>query len=157
MNVQISEDRNRLDVTMIHDFLATRSTWARQIDRRTVEISIANSLCFGAYALETGQQIRFARVITDYATFANLVDVFVLESHRGKGVSRKLMEAVMAHPALRRVRRFTLVTSTAPGLYAKFGFSPLQAPHTRMEILRPDIYAQPAGAEHHADALSTAP
>lgn len=143
MQIQISEDRNRLDVAMIHDFLTNRSTWARQIDRRTVEISIHNSLCFGAYDADAGRQVGFARVITDYATFANLVDVFVLESHRGLGISRRLMEAIAAHPALARLRRFTLVTSTAAGLYARFGFTPLHAPAAHMEILRPDVYALP--------------
>ncbi|WP_335582887.1 GNAT family N-acetyltransferase [Cupriavidus sp. USMAHM13] len=90
----------------------------------------------------TGRQVGFARVITDQATFAYLVDVFVLETHRGQGVSRRLMEAVMACPALARLRRFTLVTSTAAGLYARFGFTPLHAPQAHMEILRPDVYRQ---------------
>lgn len=143
MRIQISDDKRRLDVAMIHDFLANHSTWARQIDRRTVEISIENSLCFGAYDAESGQQVGFARVITDYATFANLVDVFVLEPQRGKGVSRVLMEAIAAHPALQRLRRFTLVTSTAAGLYAKFGFTALHAPQAHMEILRADVYGRP--------------
>ncbi len=155
MNLQISEDKNRLDVAMIHDFLATRSTWARNIDRRTVEISIDNSLCFGAYETDSGDQVGFARVITDHATFANLVDVFVLESHRGRGVSRKLMEAIRANPTLNRVRRFTLVTSSAAGLYAKFGFTALHAPGAHMEILRPDVYARPPAQPGDADFIAT--
>jgi GNAT superfamily N-acetyltransferase len=142
MTVQISEDKTKLDIDLVHDFLSNRSTWARHISRSTVEISIENSLCFGAYDIATGGQIGFARVITDYATFANLVDVFVLESERGRGVSRQLMERIVSHPALERVRRFTLVTSTAAGLYRKFGFSSLHSPDAHMEILRADIYSR---------------
>ncbi|AOY94941.1 GNAT family N-acetyltransferase [Cupriavidus sp. USMAA2-4] len=142
MPIDISTDRDRLDIPMIHDFLSNRSTWARGIDLDTVQRSIRHALCFGAYDTATGRQVGFARVITDQATFAYLVDVFVLETHRGQGVSRRLMEAVMACPALARLRRFTLVTSTAAGLYARFGFTPLHAPQAHMEILRPDVYRQ---------------
>lgn len=142
MTVRISEDKSLLDIDLIHDFLSMQSTWARQIDRQTVETSISNSLCFGAYEASSGRQVGFARVITDHATFANLVDVFVVESHRGQGISRALMNAVMDTAALQRVRRFTLVTSTAAGLYEKFGFTALHAPHAHMEILRVDVYGR---------------
>lgn len=149
MTVQISTEKDQLDVDMLHEFLCNKSTWARQIDRRTVETAIANSICFGAYEAESGRQVGFARVITDCATFANLVDVFVLESHRGKGISRQLMDAVMEHPALQGLRRFTLVTSTAAGLYEKFGFTALHAPAAHMEVLDADVYKRA-----HGDALA---
>jgi len=140
MTVQISTDKDRLDVDMLHEFLCNESTWARGIVRRTVETAIANSICFGAYEVKSGKQVGFARVITDCATFANLVDVFVLESHRGTGISRQIMDAVTEHPSLQGLRRFTLVTSTAAGLYEKFGFTALHAPAAHMEVLDVDVY-----------------
>ena len=140
MTVQISTDKDRLDVDTLHEFLCNESTWARGIVRRTVETAIANSICFGAYEVKSGKQVGFARVITDCATFANLVDVFVLESHRGTGISRQIMDAVTEHPSLQGLRRFTLVTSTAAGLYEKFGFTALHAPAAHMEVLDVDVY-----------------
>ena len=100
--------------------------------------SIAHSLCFGGY-VEAGQ-VAFARVISDYATFANLVDVFVLPAHRGRGYSKRLVEAVMAHPDLQGLRRFTLATGDAHGLYGRFGFAAPSRPETLMEKYVPDIY-----------------
>ncbi|MCO7226772.1 GNAT family N-acetyltransferase [Pleionea sp. CnH1-48] len=138
MTVCISTDKKLLDVALIHQFLTQHSAWARGIDRATVEKSIAHSLCFGAYIEE--QQVGFARVISDYATFANLVDVFVLDAFRGRGVSRQLMSAVVEHPELCSLRRFTLATSDAHGLYAKFGFQSLVKPATFMERYFPDCY-----------------
>ncbi|MBS0265901.1 MAG: GNAT family N-acetyltransferase [Planctomycetes bacterium] len=127
----ISTDKSLLNLEEIHRFLSTQSTWARGIPRETVERAIAHSLCFGGY-LE-GRQIAFARVISDLATFANLVDVFVLPEHRGRGYSTLLMDAIVAHPDLQGLRRFTLATSDAHGLYARYGFTAPSKPGTLME------------------------
>lgn len=135
---RVSTDPADLDVALIHRFLSEQSGWARGIDRARVERSLQHSLCFGGY-LET-RQIAFARVISDYATFANLVDVFVLPEQRGRGYARNLMQAVMAHPQLQGLRRFTLATADAHGLYAQFGFSSPLRPQTLMERYQPDIY-----------------
>ncbi|MDE2431044.1 MAG: GNAT family N-acetyltransferase [Burkholderiales bacterium] len=134
----ISSDPAKLDIDCIYEFLATQSGWAKNIPRATVERAIQHSLCFGAY--QDGQQIGFARVISDYATFANLVDVFVLPAHRGNGVSKALMQAILAHPDLQGLRRFTLATADAHGLYAGFGFTSPSRPQTLMERYFPHIY-----------------
>jgi GNAT superfamily N-acetyltransferase len=128
--MQISDDKALLDLDVIHGYL-TRCYWAEGISRELVERSIAGSICFGAYDEEA--QVGFARVVTDHATFAYLADVFVLESHRGRGVSRLLMEAIRSHSELQGLRRWHLVTRDAHGLYAKFGFKPLAAPERHME------------------------
>jgi GNAT superfamily N-acetyltransferase len=138
--LNISTDKAALDIPLIHGFLSERSTWAVGMPLALLEKAIANSLCFGGY--EDGKQIAFARVITDGATFANLVDVFVLPEHRGLGHSKRLVEAVMAHPELQGLRRFTLATGDAHGLYARFGFAPPQRPQTLMERYFPDVYVQ---------------
>lgn len=138
--MNISTDKAALDIPLIHGFLSERSTWAVGMPLALLEKAIANSLCFGGY--EDGKQIAFARVITDGATFANLVDVFVLPEHRGLGHSKRLVEAVMAHPELQGLRRFTLATGDAHGLYARFGFAPPQRPQTLMERYFPDVYVQ---------------
>ncbi|MCG2586232.1 GNAT family N-acetyltransferase [Massilia sp. TS11] len=140
MNTEISTDKGRLDVALIHRFLSEQSSWARGIPRATVERAIAQSLCFGLY--QDGAQIGFARVISDFATFAYLVDVFVLPELRGQGHSRTLMDAVMAHPQLQGLRRFLLATSTAGWLYAKYGFGPAAKPQAFMEINDPEIYSR---------------
>jgi len=137
--LHISTDPAALDVTLIHQFLSEQSAWALGISRATVERAIANSLCFGAY-LE-GRQVGFARVTTDRATFAYLADVFVVEAERGKGVSKALMAAVLAHPDLQGLRRFMLATSDAHALYARYGFTPPARPATLMERYFPHIYA----------------
>lgn len=136
--LEISTDKARLDLDLIHRFLSEQSTWASGIPRATVARSIANSLCFGGYL--AGAQIAFARVISDEATYAYLVDVFVLPEQRGRGHSKALMAAVMAHPALQGLRRFGLATSSAHGLYTQFGFTPPAKPQTLMERLQPDVY-----------------
>jgi GNAT superfamily N-acetyltransferase len=138
--LHISTDREALDVALIHQFLSQRSTWALGIPLATVERSIANSLCFGAYL--DGRQVGFARVTTDYATFAYLADVFVLEAERGKGVSKALVAAVLAHADLQGLRRFMLATSDAHALYARYGFTPPARPASLMERYFPDIYAR---------------
>lgn len=138
--MNISTDKAALDIPLIHGFLSERSTWAVGMPLALLEKAIANSLCFGGY--EDGKQIAFARVITDGATFANLVDVFVLPEHRGLGHSKRLVEAVMAHSELQGLRRFSLATSDAHGLYARFGFAPPQRPQTLMERYFPDVYVR---------------
>lgn len=138
--MEISHDKSRLQLDVIHRFLSTQSTWAIGIPREVVERSIANSLCFGGY--ENHQQIAFARVVSDYATFAYLMDVFVLPEHQGRGHSLQLLKAVIAHPQLQGLRRFMLASSNARGLYQGFGFRQLANPDIMMEINVPDIYAK---------------
>lgn len=133
----VSTDPARLDVDAVHAFL-TRSYWAAGIPVETVARALAGSLCFGLYHQE--KQVGLARVITDGATFAYLCDVYVLEEHRGRGLGRWLMDMVMAHPSLQGLRRWSLVTRDAHGLYAGLGFQSLKAPERHMEIHRPDIY-----------------
>lgn len=136
---EISTDKARLELGMIHRFLSRQSDWARGIPERLVRVAIANSLCFGVYG--PGGQVGFARVISDYATFANLVDVFILPDWRGRGLASRLLAAVVAHEALRGLRRFTLATSDAHALYARFGFRPLRRAESFMEIYHPDVYS----------------
>lgn len=129
MNVEISTDPNRLDVDMIHRFLSERSYWAQGRPLDVTQRALANSLGFGAYA--DGQQVGFARVVTDYATFGWLADVFVLEAYRGQGVGKALVEAVQDHPDLQAVR-LLLATKDAHELYAQYGFEPV-APDRYMQ------------------------
>jgi len=126
------------DIELIHRFLSERSGWAVGIPLETVRVSIEHSLNFGGFL--GASQVAFARVVSDYATFAYLVDVFVLEEHRGKGYSSELMSAVLSHPRLQGLRRFMLATSTAHGLYAKFGFTPPIKPQSLMERFVPNAY-----------------
>lgn len=122
----VSNERADLDIDVIHGFL-TNCYWSPGIPRATVEQAIANSLCFGVFERRpdgSKAQRGFARVISDYTTFAYLCDVFVLEEHRGRGISTVLMSAVMKHPKLQGLRRFALMTRDAHGLYTKFGFKP---------------------------------
>ena len=143
--LRITTDPAALDVELVHRFLSQQSTWAKGIPLELVRRAIEGSLCFGGFL---GQgQVAFARVISDYATFANLVDVFVLPEHRGKGYSKALMREVMAHPKLQGLRRFTLATSDAHGLYRQFGFTAPLKPDSFMERYRPDIYASRAEPE----------
>jgi GNAT superfamily N-acetyltransferase len=138
---RISTDPAELDREAIHDMMARQSDWARGIPRETQDRAIDHSLCFGGYLGKT--QVAFARVVTDYATFANLVDVFVLPAHRGKGYSKALVAAVVAHPRLQGLRRFTLNTTDAHGLYAQFGFKPAANPGQVMERWFPGMYVKP--------------
>jgi len=133
----ISTDPARLQPAAIHAYL-TRSYWSPGVPRAVVDRAIANSLCFGIYASDA--QVGFARVVTDKATFAYLADVYVLEEHRGQGLSKRLMAAVFAHPDLQGLRRFMLATKDAHGLYAQFDFKALAAPDRMMEIRDPDPY-----------------
>ena len=135
----ISTDAARLDVDAIHAFLS-RSFWAEGISRELVAKSVANSLCFGVF--DGDAQVGLARVITDRATFAYLCDVYMLESHRGRGLGKWLIETVMAHPDLQGLRRFHLVTRDAHGLYARHGFVRPPNPDAYMEIFRRGMYKQ---------------
>jgi GNAT superfamily N-acetyltransferase len=134
----ISTDRERLSLDVIHNFL-TNCYWAKGIPRNVVAQSIEHSLCFGIYD-GSGAQIGFARVVSDFATVAYLGDVFVLESHRGRGLSKWLMQCVVQHPALQNLRRWILLTRDAHGLYSQFGFTPVTAPERYMELHQPNVY-----------------
>ncbi|HEX9989821.1 MAG TPA: GNAT family N-acetyltransferase [Chloroflexia bacterium] len=133
----ISTDRSRIDLDLVHSFLSN-SYWAQNIPREVVRRSVENSLCFGVY--EGVAQVGFARVITDRATFAYLADVFILESHRGRGLSKWLVECILAHPDLQGLRRWLLATRDAHGLYSKSGFVPLKGAEKWMEMHNPDAY-----------------
>jgi GNAT superfamily N-acetyltransferase len=135
----ISTDPKRIDLEIVHGFLSS-SYWAEGISREIVARSIENSLCFGIYDNE--MQVGFARVISDCATFAYLADVFVLKSHRGRGLSKWMMECIIQHPALQCLRRWVLLTRDAHGLYSQFGFSPVKAAERYMELHQPDVYAR---------------
>ena len=139
--LRISTDPAELDRDAVHAMMARQSDWARGIPRETQDRAIDNSLCFGGFLGAT--QVAFARVVTDYATFANLVDVFVLPEHRGKGYSKALVAAVVAHPRLQGLRRFRLDTTDAHGLYAQFGFKPAARPEQVMERWFPGLYEKP--------------
>jgi GNAT superfamily N-acetyltransferase len=142
MKIEFSTDRDRLDVAMIHSFLANESYWVPGISRASVEKCIKNSLCFGVYS--DGRQIGFARVVTDFVRYAHLLDVFVLPEVRGRGIGKLLMENILAHPELRTILRYTLGTQDAHGLYAQYGFTAPANPERQMELLRPQ--SQPAQA-----------
>jgi GNAT superfamily N-acetyltransferase len=144
-SIEISTDRGRLDVAMIHAFLANDSYWVPGISRSSVEKCIKYSLCFGAYA--DGRQIAFARVVTDYVRYAHLLDVFVLPEFRGRGISKLLMNNILSHPELRTIARYTLGTQDAYGLYAQYGFSSIANPERQMELLRPKASARPGNAQ----------
>jgi GNAT superfamily N-acetyltransferase len=135
---EISTDVHRLDVDVVHKFLAEDSYWALGISRSIVERAIGNSLCFGVY--HRAAQVGFARVVTDRSTFALLADLFILKAHRGKGLSKWLMRCVVGHEDLQGLRRLLLLTSDAHGLYSQFGFEQLGNPSRFMEVLRQDVY-----------------
>jgi len=137
----ISTDKSLLNRPLIHKFLSERSYWATGIPLETMNRAIEHSLCFGVY--RAGKQVGFARVVTDCATFAWLADVFIVESERGQGVGKKLVSAILAHPQLQGLRRFMLGTRDAHGLYARYGFAPLEYVDRYMQIQDPNPY--PAG------------
>jgi GNAT superfamily N-acetyltransferase len=136
-NFLLSTDPRRLDLAVIHGFLC-ESYWAKGIPRETVARSVVNSLCFGVY--DGGRQVAFARVISDFATYAYLADVFVLEPFRGRGLGKWMLQSIVDHPRLQRLRRWSLVTEGAHGLYAQFGFTPTQWPERYMERYDADVY-----------------
>ena len=137
----ISTDRKRLDREMIHDFLSRRSYWAKGRELDVINRGIDNSLSFGIYRGE--QQVGFARVVTDYATFAWLADVFVLEEYRGRGLGKWLIEVILAHPQLQGFRRWALSTKDAHELYRGFGFNELTRPERWMERPDPNMRESP--------------
>ena len=137
----ISTDRSRLDVELIHDFLSRTSYWASDRTLEVVQRSIENSLVFGIY--KENDQVGFARVVTDYATFAWVADVFVLAEHRGRGLSKWLMGVMLSHPRLQGFRRWVLATKDAHALYTRFGFIPLHRPERWMERPDPNMLESP--------------
>lgn len=141
----VSDDPARLDIDTVHEFLST-SYWAQGIPREIVERSIANSLTFGIYTpKETGGElVGFARVITDRATFAYLADVFVSEAYRGHGLSKFLLQSILAHPEIQGLRRWMLMTRDAHGLYSQFGFAGLDMPENAMQLKLPISYGSDA-------------
>ena len=135
----LSTDRSKIDINAVHDFLS-RSYWAEGIPIETLRRSIENSLCFAIYQQE--MLVGFGRVISDFATFAYLADVFVLPEHRGKGLSKWLIQIIIDHPQLQGLRRFTLATRDAHSLYAQFGFSVFDKPERWMHRHDPEVYKQ---------------
>lgn len=137
----ISTDRARLNIDLIHDFLSNTSYWATGRSLVVVTRSIENSLSFGIY--HENDQVGFGRVVTDYATFAWIADVFVLPEYRGRGLSKWLMEVMLAHPQLQGFRRWVLATKDAHGVYDRFGFIPLHRPERWMERPDPNMKESP--------------
>jgi len=131
----VSTDPQLLDVDVVHHYLAEDSYWAAGVARATVERGMRHALCFGLYTA-AGAQVGFARVVTDFATFAYLADVFVLRPYRGQGLGKWLIACILAHPELQGLRRWTLSTRDAHGFYAPFGFQPNPKPENQM-IFRP--------------------
>jgi len=142
MDYVISSDPSWVEVDVVWRFLSEESYWARGVPRETVLKSLANSIPFGVYEIglqSRREQVGFARVVSDRATFAYLADVFVLTEHRGQGLSKRLLETVLAHPELRGLRRWLLFTADAHTLYEQFGFVRTMFPVRIMEIRRPYI------------------
>jgi len=138
---EINTEKKKLDLEMIHKFLSERSYWAAGRSRETILRSIRHSLCFGIY--HGTRQVGFARVITDYATFAWIADVFVLEEVRGKGLSKWLMDKMITHPKLQKFRRWVLATKDAHELYRRYGFTELKKPERWMERRDPATEERP--------------
>ncbi len=134
----ISTDFSRFDLARVHHHLAHQAYWSPGIPFEVVARAFQNSLAFGLY--QGKEQVGWARVITDRATFAYLADVYVLEAHRGAGLGQWLMEVILSHPELQGLRRWMLATRDAHALYARYGFRPLAAPERFMERHFPDAY-----------------
>ena len=134
----ISDEKNLLDLKIIHKYLSEESYWCNGIPIETVAKSIDGSHCFGLYHFE--KQIGFARVVTDHATFAYLADVFILSEHQGKKLSKWLMKTIVEHPKFQNLRRWMLATRDAHSLYEQFGFKTLEKPDRFMELHNPDVY-----------------
>ena len=137
----ISTERGRLDFSVVHRFISGESYWGRGRPLEVVRRSVDNSLPFGVY--RGREQVGFARVVTDYATFAWLADVFVVEAHRGRGLSTWLMEVILSHPELQGFRRWVLATKDAHELYRRFGFQDLKRPERWMERPVPSMPESP--------------
>jgi GNAT superfamily N-acetyltransferase len=138
-HIVISDERDLLQVEKVHAYLSNESYWAKGIPFETVLRSIENSLCWGVY--HKGEQIGFARMITDQATFAYLADVYILENHRGKGLSKQLLKEILSHSKLQGLLRLMLATRDAHGLYAQFGFTVPEDPQKLMQLVFPDMYS----------------
>lgn len=138
--LRISDDPADVDLDVVHGFLSTQAYWCLGIPRELVAKAVANSLCFSAWL--DGRQVGFARIVGDRATFGYLADVFVLPEFRGRGISKALVAAAMAHPETRGLRRLMLATRDAHALYAGFGFTAPARPESLMEVYRPDLYRQ---------------
>jgi GNAT superfamily N-acetyltransferase len=143
-DLQITTDLSRMDFDRVHDWLARKSYWAGRMPRAVFDRALRGSLCFGAINLEA--TVAFARVISDRATFAYVSDVFVDPAHRGVGIGKAVMAAVVAHPELQDLRLWVLATADAHGLYARYGFSPLAVPQRYMERRDAEVYARMADA-----------
>jgi GNAT superfamily N-acetyltransferase len=135
---KISCNKEDMNFSVIYSFISA-SYWAQGIPAETLKKAMQNSLCFGVFTI-AGEQVGFARVVTDCATYAYLADVFILENHRGKGLSKWLMKVIVAHPELQNLRRITLVTKDAHSLYEQFGFTALANPDRFMEKWAPNVY-----------------
>ena len=131
----VSTDKSRLNIETVHTFISRDSYWAQGRKRETMERAIAHSECFGLYRGE--EQVGFARVVTDYATFAWIADVFVLPPHRGQGLAQWVIECILAHPKLQGLRRFVLATRDAHEVYRRSGFAELEAPERWMSRIGP--------------------
>lgn len=136
-----SDDPARLDFGVIHGYL-TNCYWSPGIPMKTVRRAAANSIAFGVYEEKSGVQVGYARVISDRSTYAYLADVFILESHRRRGLSKFLMRCIVAHPELQNLRRWMLMTRDAHGLYSQFGFTALKDASRAMERLDPNVYTR---------------
>ena len=144
MGYRITTDKNEMDIDAIHHYLS-RSYWAENVPKSIVTKAVENSLCFAvlvAVASGDERQVGFARMITDYASFAYLADVYILEEHRGKGLSKKMMKKIIQHPQLQGLRRMMLATRDAHGLYEQFGFTALTDQKMFMQLWKPDVYSK---------------
>lgn len=139
-DVLFSDKKSDIDIDVVYHFLSKHSYWAKGISRRLVEKSIENSLCYGVY--HQNKQVGFARVVSDFATFGYLADVFVIQEYRGFGLAKQLVSKVMENPCLQGLRRMMLATFDAHGLYSQYGFKPLARPEIMMELHRPEIYSK---------------
>jgi GNAT superfamily N-acetyltransferase len=129
----ISTDKSKLDLELIHRFLTNDSYWAKGRSKEVVKRSIENSLCFGVFKAK--EQVGFARVVTDYAVFAWILDLFILRNYRKKGLGKLLVESIMKHAELQKLQRWGLATEDAHGLYQQYGFRIVRRPDTFMEIV----------------------
>ncbi len=152
MKIVIDGDLSRIDFELVHRWLSTDTYWAKGIPAAVQKKAIENSVCFGAYEEPGGKMVGFCRVVTDRATFGWLSDVFVPPDSRGQGISRKLVEAVLAHPELQGFRRMLLGTKNAHGLYASYGFKALEKPEIFMEIWKKDVYGTSAWTSSSAES-----
>jgi len=144
MDYRITTDKNEMSIDAIHDYLS-QSYWAENVPKKVVAKAVENSLCFAVLLCEQNgdeKQVGFARLITDTATFAYLADVYILEKHRGNGLSKQLMTAIIAHPQLQGLRRMMLATRDAHGLYEQFGFTKIIDQKMFMHLWTPDVYSQ---------------